>query len=80
MNSFSIVVFQIFLERAIDFSDVRWHSIQTFFLKRAVESFDMGIVIGFPETGEAMGLFDPFHKEMREFRPVVRLNRRKFER
>lgn len=58
MNSFVVVVFQIFSKRAIDFPDIRRHFVQAFFLKRPVEPFDMGIVVWFAESGEAMILFD----------------------
>ena len=59
MHSFSIVVFQIFLECTIDFPHICRNFVQTFLLKGTIESFDMSVVVGFTESSESVVFLDP---------------------
>lgn len=80
MQPFVIVISQIFLQSAIDFSDIGVDLVDAFFLKRPVEPFDVRIVVRFADPGIPMILPDERHEALPEFRSVVALKHLKLER
>lgn len=73
MQSFVVVVSQILFELAIDSGNIIGNFIQAFFLKGAIEPFDMRIIVGLADTGIAVFLFDLGYEPIPELRSMVTL-------
>lgn len=73
MNSFVIVVLQIFFKCAINFKDIVWYFVQTFFLYRSVYSFNMRIVIRFSDSRISMTLLYPGSEPVGKLWSMIRL-------
>ena len=71
MDSFVVVVSQIFSELAINFQNIVWNFVETFLLQCPVETLNVSIVVRFTDSGVAMILFDIRHKPFPEFRSMI---------
>ena len=68
-----VVPGQVFFQCFVECLRRPLHLVQTLLLKRAVESFDMGVVVRFPDSRVPMLLLDAFDEPFPELRPVVAL-------